>query len=180
MDKPEENLLNAGLIFMYSVWLQGQMADLVILKKNPNLIADFVANPKEIPAEFLEQRAEYWEKHFGEVKNEFVSSYAGEINDNEIKDIEHLLHVRNMIGHAHVSMGRDFMLYRPSGEKKEKAVLNALKPQPVDNPSKILMLKLQFWKPEVFKDESDRIGRLDQECFARLARGLGVPHSRIR
>ena len=49
MNRPEEAMANAGLIFIFTVWLQGQMSDLVILKKNPELIADFVSDPTRVP-----------------------------------------------------------------------------------------------------------------------------------
>ncbi|HDG1683980.1 TPA: hypothetical protein PFE14_004485, partial [Kluyvera ascorbata] len=40
-----KNILNAGNAFMFTAWIQGQMADLVILKKNPHLIEGFVSSP---------------------------------------------------------------------------------------------------------------------------------------
>jgi len=46
VQKPDENLVNAGILFMFSVWLQSQMVDLVIFGKNPRLIGNFVViNP---------------------------------------------------------------------------------------------------------------------------------------
>jgi hypothetical protein len=180
MDRPLENMQNAGLIFLFSVWLQGQMSDLIIFKKNPNLITDFVANPEKVPEAFGKLRASYWEKQFGDVKLEFVSAFSPDLTADELQELEHILHVRNMIGHAHVSLGRDYMLYRPAGERKEKAVVDALKLKPVEGQSHPLMVKLEFWRPEVFKNISDQIGHLDQVCFARLAGTMGIPHGRIR
>lgn len=39
MDEAKENLIRAGEIFMCTVWLQSQMSDLLILKKNLHLVA---------------------------------------------------------------------------------------------------------------------------------------------
>jgi len=53
MDKSEINIQRAGELFMHSVWLQGQMSDLIILKKNPEYIEDFVNNPSGIRPKYL-------------------------------------------------------------------------------------------------------------------------------
>lgn len=178
--RPEEAMANAGLIFICTVWLQGQMSDLVILKKNPELIPAFVANPKRVPVEFSRLRTSFWERQFGDVKNAFCSAFADTISDSEIRDIEHIYHVRNMIAHAHISVGRDYMLYRPAGIRKEREVIASLTPRPVDDQSDPLILKLSFWRPDVFDALSAMIERIDQVCFSRLAASIGVPHGRIR
>ncbi|MEQ9547868.1 MAG: hypothetical protein RIK85_17855 [Marinobacter sp.] len=69
METPEKNMVNAGIIFMFTAWLQGQMSDLIIFKNNTNLISDFVKNPTRVPPEFHSIRVSYWEKQFGSVKN---------------------------------------------------------------------------------------------------------------
>jgi len=180
MDRPEQAMVNAGLTFIFTVWLQGQMSDLIILKNNPDLVADFVANPQKIPAPYQKLRVSYWALQFGEVKEEFVDAFSGELTEQDIQDIEQIYHIRNMIGHAHVSVGRDYMLYRPGSARKEQEVLAAFNPEPVADQSDPVIIKLSFWRQEVFKSFSDQIERLDQVCFARLAETLGVPHGRIR
>jgi hypothetical protein len=180
VEKPDLNLVNAGILFMFSVWLQSQMVDLIIFRKNPNLIGDFVANPDRVPREFHQLRAKYWEKNFSQIKTEFLSAYASKLNGKEVDDIEHVYHLRNMIGHAHVSIARNYMLFRPGGEKRERAVVDAFKPKPVSDRSDPLMFKLEFWKPDKFKAFSDLMERVDQQCFGRIAADLGVPHGRIR
>ncbi|MBV6787526.1 MULTISPECIES: hypothetical protein [Xanthomonas] len=180
MDRALENMQNAGLIFMFSVWLQGQMADLIILKNHPHLVPEFIAKPERVPHEFGQLRAKYWEKQFGDVRAEFLAVFAKDVTAGEAADLEHVYHVRNMIGHAHVSIGRDYMLYRPAGEKKEKAIVSALNLKPVDDQMQPMMVVLRFWQEDIFKNISDTIGRLDQSCFARLATSISIPHGRIR
>lgn len=180
MDRPEEAMVNAGLIFIFTVWLQGQMSDLIILKKNPNLVADFVTNPTKIPTPYHKLRVGYWKRQFGDVKKEFMEVFSDLLTKQDLDDIDQIYHVRNMIGHAHVSVGRDYMLYRPGSSRKEQEVLAAFNPESVPDQADPVMIKLSFWRPEVFKSLSDQIGRLDQVCFARLAGTLGVPHGRIR
>ena len=180
MDRSLEGMRNAGLLFVFSVWLQGQMSDLTIFKSNPDLVADFVASSDRVPQAFAALRSSYWEKQFGEVKNEFYQAFSAELNRQEVKEIDEIFHVRNMIGHAHISLGRDYMLYRPAGDKKERAVIEALNPQQIEDQADPVMLVLEFWRPEIFKNLSDKIGRIDQGCFSRLAGQVGVPHGRIR
>lgn len=180
MEKPEENLVNAGILFMFSVWLQSQMVDLIIFGKNPEFVSNFVANPKHIPGDVHQLRTKYWERDFGQIKTEFLRVFSNKLSSTEIEDVEHVYHLRNMIGHAHVSIGRDYMLFRPGGAHREKAVLDALKPNPIKDQSNPVMLKLEFWRPDTFKAFSDLMERIDQRCFARLAADLGVPHGRIR
>lgn len=179
-DRPEEAMVNAGLIFIFTVWLQGQMSDLVILKKNPDLIADFVANPDKVPPSFHKLRVGYWERQFGDVKREFVEVFSDQLTDQDLNDIDQIYHIRNMIGHAHVSVGRDYMLYRPRNTRKEQEVLATFKPESVADQADPVTIKLSFWKPEVFKSLSDQIERIDHVCFAKLAQSLGVSHGRIR
>jgi len=56
---------------MYSVWLQNQMTDLIILKKHPDIIDEFIGNPLVIPSFMHKVRVNYWEKQFYTVKEEF-------------------------------------------------------------------------------------------------------------
>ena len=166
---------------MYTVWLQSQMSDLIILKKNPSFVKPFIENPKVIPGDMATQRTVYWEKHFGTVKEEFKAEFAVFLTTDEIKDLESLFHIRNMLAHAHVSVGRAYMLYRPAGgEKKEKALIEALDLKPIVNQGKPMMLKIEFWKDDVYLNAFNKIKRLDEFCFERLSKAIGVPHPRIR
>jgi len=42
MDKPEENMVNAGIVFMFTAWIQGQMSDLIIFTFIPRLCLGMV------------------------------------------------------------------------------------------------------------------------------------------
>ena len=134
-------MMNAGLIFVFTVWLQGQMSDLVLLKKNPALVRAFVSDPTKVPSDFQKLRVSYWEKQFGDVKKEFIEVFSDQLTEPELVDIEQIFHVRNMIGHAHISIGRDYMLYRPGHERKEQEVLAAFKPEPVAGQADPLVIK---------------------------------------
>lgn len=181
MDIPEKNMLNAGIIFMFTVWLQGQMSDLVIFKNNPNLISDFVENPACVPPEFHSIRISYWEKDFGSVKNEFKKSFSDVLTDDEKKDIEVLYLLRNAIAHAHVSIGRDYILYRPfRGGRMEQKLIEYFQLQSIDNQSDPMVLKIELWREGRFKEANDLIERIEQVTLKKIADIIGVPHDRIR
>tara|TARA_R110002051_G_scaffold105688_2_gene178744 strand:+ start:386 stop:949 length:564 start_codon:yes stop_codon:yes gene_type:complete len=181
METPEKNMVNAGIIFMFTAWLQGQMSDLIIFKNNPNLISDFVKNPTRVPPEFYSIRVSYWEKQFGSVKNEFKEAFSDILADDEKRDVEELYHLRNMIAHAHVSVGRDYMLYRPfGGERREQKLIDDLQLQPIDDQSAPMVLKIELWREDSFKHANDLIERLEQVTLRKVADSIGVPHSRIR
>jgi hypothetical protein len=180
-DRAKENLIRAGELLMYTIWLQCQMSDLIIFKDNPSLIQDFVANPKKVPSAVSEKRIAYWEKQFHQVKKEFIEKFRDLLTDTDIKDLEGIFHTRNMIAHAHISMGRDYMLYRPSGgPRKEQALVGALDLKPVDDQADPMILKLEFWRDDVYLNLFNRIKRIDEVCFERLSGSIGIPHSRIR
>jgi len=181
MEIPEKNIVNAGIVFMFTAWLQGQMSDLVIFKNNPDFIADFVDNPSRVQNSYHRIRVTYWEKQFGPVRNEFKKAFADILTDDEKKDIEELYHLRNMIAHAHVSVGRDYMLYRPSGgERREQKLIEDLQLKPIDDQSDPMILKIELWREDRFKNASDLIERIEQVTFKKVAESIGVPHSRIR
>lgn len=180
MERAEENLVNAGILFMYSVWLQSQMVDLIIFRKHPELVEEFVASPKVVPGPVQDQRTLLWGEDFAGIKTKFLQVFESYLTADEKEQIERAYNLRNMIAHAHVSLGRDYILYRPRSKMREKAVLDAWKPAPVNGQSDPLMFKLELWEPERFKAYSDDMAGIDQICLKRLAEILGVPHSRIR
>lgn len=181
MEIPEKNMVNAGIIFMFTTWIQGQMSDLVIFKNNPNLISDFIENPARVPQEFHSIRVSYWEKQFGPIKNEFKEAFSVVLTDDENKDIEAVYHLRNIIAHAHISIGRDYMLYRPfGGDRREQKLTKDLQIQPINDKSNPMILKIELWREEKFKKASDLIERIEQGTLKKVAESIGVPHSRIR
>jgi hypothetical protein len=181
MEAPEKNMVNAGIVFMHTAWLQGQMSDLIIFKKNPGLLPNFIENPGRVPPEFHSIRVTYWEKQFGPVKNEFKDAFSDVLTDDEKRDIEEVYDLRNMIAHAHVSIGRDYMLYRPfGGEQREQKLIDDLQLQTTDDQADPMVLKIELWREDRFKNASDLVERIEQITLKKVADSIGVPHSRIR
>jgi len=182
MDKSEINIKRAGELFMYSVWLQGQMSDLIILKKHPEYIEDFISNPSTIPKLMGQQRVKYWEKQFNTVKEELKQVFSDTLNEDELNDLEFVYHIRNAIAHSHVSLGRDYMLFRPArGPNHEQKIKETFGLTPIDDQSDPMILKLTFYEDDsYFNYFFNKIKRLDEVCFERLSNSIGIPHPRIR
>jgi hypothetical protein len=166
---------------MYSVWLQGQMSDLIILKKHPEFIEDFVNNPSRIPKLMHQQRVKYWEKQFHAVKEEFKQVFSDMLREDELNDLESVYHIRNAIAHSHISLGRDYMLFRPArGARQEQEIKETFGLTPIEDESDPMMLKLTFYDDDRYLHNFNQLKRLDEVCFERLSNSIGIPHSRIR
>jgi hypothetical protein len=180
-DKAEINILRAGEFFIYTLWIQSQMADLIILKKNPDIVDDFISNPSRIPQVMFDERVQYWEKQFFQVKEEFETIFSGIISDDDRKDLAAIYYLRNAIAHSHVSLGRDYFLYRPArGEAQEQDIKSTLGLSPKPDQADPMILKMSFYDDDKYFFDFNRIKRLDESCFKVIAESIGIPHSRIR
>ena len=72
--KAIQNLINAGNVFMFTTWIQSQMADMVILNKNKHLISSFILSPKRIPDDYHKIRVQYWKNNLEKLKGNFVTN----------------------------------------------------------------------------------------------------------
>lgn len=175
----EINVQRAGEFFMHTIWLQGQMSDLIILNRNTGIISEFIDNPSQIPSLMSAERVKYWEQEFHSVKNEFTETFT--ISDQHKSDLDTVYHLRNAIAHSHVSMGRSYLLYRPArGGRQEREIISTLGLSAVEGQSDPLMLKLSFDNEDQYLNDFNRIKRLDEECFKTIATNIGIPQSRIR
>ncbi|GAA1148987.1 hypothetical protein [Nocardioides aquiterrae] len=176
----DTNVERAGELFLKALWIQGQMADLLIFSERPDLIAPFHATPTELPGQFIQLRFEKWEKlNFGPTKDAFIATFGALLADADSDDLEYLSALRNAIGHAHVSMGRDYFLYRPR-TNREAAAIEGLALPPREGAMEPSVIKLAFYDDEFYMDCFNRIKRLDEGCLRRVATAIGVQQSRIR
>jgi len=175
----DTNLQRAGELFIYSLWVCGQMNDLLIFKSRPDLVGPFLSIPEQMPREFVQLRLTGWQDDFTPTKSKFVGAFSDFLTEQDLADLDFLNSLRNAIGHSHVSIGRDYFLYRPR-TKAERQVTDGLKLEAREDSMEPMVVKLAFYDDAYYLDCFARITRLDQECFARVAAALGVTHSRIR
>lgn len=152
LSKPEKNMMWAGYMFMSTTWIQNQMVYLIVLNKNKQLIDAFVKTPETLRAEFSKIRNNYWRKMFGEIKNEFLKEFEEQLSDEDINFIEKIHKLRNMLAHAQVSMGRDYMFYCPPDDKTADDFIRVMDIIPSDNsvkPYMIIIMRGCFNGPHV-------------------------------
>lgn len=179
--RAELNVARGGELLMLCAWLQGQMTDLLIFGARPDVLPAFIANPRRVPSDFSALRSVRWEKAFSAVASEFEKAFEAHLTPQDLADLHALGFIRNGLAHAHVSMGRDYLLYRPSGSKaKVSRMIEALKLSRVEGQSEPLVIKFTLWQDELYAVTFGMITRLDETCFSRIALAIGVPHSRIR
>lgn len=179
-----KNLMRAGELFMYSVWLQKQMVDLLILKRNPEIISEFIDDyiaKDTIPKIMSVRRVKYWEMNFGSILKVFKDEFVTILEESEIKDLDIIYQIRNAIAHSYVSIAREYLLFHPSGgEKKENEIINTFGLVTSDLTTKPIILKLEFSKDERYLEIFSIIKRIDEICFKKISNILEIPHSRIR
>jgi hypothetical protein len=175
----DTNRERAGELFVYSLWICGQMADLLIFKDRPDLVEPFLESPGKMPDEFVRLRLEAWQDDFTPTKAKFIEAFSDVLTQQDLADLDFLNSLRNAIAHSHVSIGRDYFLYRPRTQS-ERQVIEGLALESRDDAMQPAVVKIAFYDDGYYFDCFAHITRLDQECFARVATAVGVKHSRIR
>lgn len=140
LTKSAKNMMWAGYMFMNTTWIQNQMVYLIVLSKNKQLIDEFVKTPHTLPAEFSKIRNVYWKKIFGEIKKEFIKEFGEHLSDEDLNFIEKIHKLRNMLAHAQVSIGRDYMFYCPADDKATEDFIRVMDIVPSEDSVKPYMI----------------------------------------
>lgn len=180
LTKPAKNMMWAGYMFMNTTWIQNQMVYLIVLNKNKQLIDEFVKITEKLPAEFSKIRNDYWRKMFAEIKKEFLYEFRDHLSDEDINFIEKIHKLRNMLAHAQVSMGRDYMFYCPADDKATENFIQVMEIIPGEESVKPYMFIIDYSNEGVFKRTSYYIEKVGVEIMGRLADLLDIPHYQIR
>ncbi len=180
-DRIQKNLLGAGELFIYSLWLQSQMTDLIILSKHPKIRKRFVSRPQKIPATLRIERMKYWRKDFGVIRQEFEKEFAGSISVEAQSDLRRVYNLRNAIAHSYVSLARDYFLYRPSGKgARTRKLAKEFGVTKKADSAKPTLFKISFADDAPYLSMFAVMQRLDTVHLRSFADKLGIPHSRIR
>lgn len=177
---PAKNMMWAGYMFMNTTWIQNQMVYLIVLKKNQHLIEAFVRTPQTLPAEFSKIRNNYWKKMFGDIKKEFLKEFEKHLSDEDVNFIEKIHKVRNMLAHAQVSVGRDYMFYCPADDKSTEDFIRVMDIIPGEDSFIPYLFKIDYNNEGVFQRTSYYIEKVGMEIMGRLADLLNIPHYQIR
>ena len=177
----DKNLQRAGEYFVYCLWIQNQMVDLIILHSHQKIIKKFVANPLVVPRTMTTERMRLWRDDFKETISKFKEIFSSFLSDSDKDDLEFVYAIRNAISHSSVSLGRDYFLYRPSGKGyRIKYLKKVFSVSPRTGFMKPIVFKLDFGNDTLYNRNFDVIKRLDESVLKRIAVSLKIPHSRIR
>lgn len=167
---------------MYSIWIQNQLSDLIILNRNKNIINDFVTIKEKIPQILKNERIIFWKKDFNDVKKDFEKEFSAELTDQAKSDLNTIFYIRNAIAHSHVSLARGFLFYVPGNQKIEEkfrdffSIINKDDPN-LNTPA---VFKIDFSNDEIYFHNFSAIERLDEFFLKNMCEQLGIPHERIR
>jgi hypothetical protein len=158
-EKIRTNILRTGEYVVYSIWLQNQLADLIIFHTNKQILEAFLTNPDVIPESLAQARLQYLEKSFAQIKTEFEDTFGTSIPDQAKMDLHTIAFLRNAIDHARVSLTVSYITYKSNvGDATQ----------------------LDFSDDKVYFDNFSAIQRLDIDFLDKLCLKLGVPHGKIR
>lgn len=177
----DKNFTRAGRYFIFSIWIQSQLSDLIILSRHPRIIKKFIDNPQKIPLILRNERMKFWQKDFGEVKKVFEQEFRKDLSSQAKTDLSTIYYIRNAIGHSYVSLSRNYLMYKPSSRKKAndfKKAMNVIKPN--DVVARPIIYKLDFSNDEIYFHNFEAIKRLDEIHLKNIANKIRIPHSRIR
>ncbi len=174
------HMVRAGEFFMYTLWLQSQMADLLILNKDRTLVEERMNDSSRIPQRMVMARAQYMHKNFDLVLTEFKKAFKKVLSNDDVCDLAKIRLLRDMIAHSHVSVGREFLLHSPNHRSKLEHIKRHFALGEIPNQPEPPQMKLDFGNNDRFLNDFALIKRIDEDCFAKVAQLVGISHSRIR
>ena len=116
--EPDELLIDAGECFMFLLWSETVMRDIVVLKEGGEDMCRryseaFGRGPH--PRDFSRNRMELGTLDFGVIKDRYLGHWPKWKDQEEIRDaIERVVIWRNGLGHANVQPFREHLLYTPN------------------------------------------------------------------
>ena len=188
--KPEEFLIAAGQCFMFLLWSETAMRDLVALEEGGESMRKryseaFGKGPH--PRDFSQRRMELGREDFGAIKERFLSRWPELKEDREIRDaIERVVLWRNVLGHANVQPFRGYLLYVPTEVSWRRIreymrchrcheYLRFCKCEPQDQTDPLSIIV----KDETLQTIYDDIQIVDIECFYPAAVSIDVAYQGV-
>lgn len=170
-------IVRAGELFMYCVWMQGVMIYLLVLSRSHELRKQFIACPTILSDAFVEQRTEWLRKSFRKILSEFRKDFDHLISTEETTQLCLLMEFRDMLAHCHISLGRNYILWGPRDSFENRIKAFGLK---LDPEQKHQLLLLDCANDTVYLKCFSIIKQLDEGLMNRIAEQLGINYKTIR
>lgn len=185
--EPDEFLIAAGQCFMFLLWSETAMCDLVVLREGDQNMRKryseaFGKEPH--PRDFSRKRLELGRKDFTAIKERFLTLWPKWKMHGEIKDaIERVVIWRNVLGHANVQPFRGYLLYTPT-EASWKRICEHMRCHQCYKYHKDCSCELQdrtdpysiIVKDETIRTIYEDIRTVDVECFYNAAVSIDVAY----
>ncbi len=111
-------LLKAGECFMYLLWVESTMCDLMTLREGGQVMVDrynMAYGTAPHPSEFSKRRLELKSLTFAKIRDEFFCLWPKWKRTSTVREsIERAVILRNAFSHAQVQPFRDYLLYNPT------------------------------------------------------------------
>lgn len=174
------SLTKAGRFLVYSLWIQSQLSDLIILNRNKEIIDDFNTNSL-IPKILLNERFIFWEKDFKEIKETFEKELSSLLTEQAKIDLNTIYYLRNAISHSQVSVGRKYLLYKPNNEKILTSIRKIMNITNKDEPNLVKdIIKIDYSNDLNYHNNMNLIKRFDEIFLEEVCKNLGIFHPKIR
>ncbi|KKS57890.1 MAG: hypothetical protein UV24_C0036G0007 [Candidatus Nomurabacteria bacterium GW2011_GWA2_42_41] len=179
-DDIDISLTRAGRFLVYSLWIQSQLSDLIILNRNKEIIEDF-NNNLIIPEILQKERFIFWEKNFKEVKEIFEKEFAHQLTKQTKIDLNTIYYLRNAISHSHVSVGSKYLLYKPNNNTTLTSIKEIMDITNKDEPDLIQdLIKIDYSKNSHYSNNMNLIKRFDEVFLKTVCQSMGILHPKIR
>lgn len=171
----------AWQILIFCIRIEKRLIDLLILKKHPRLIQKVNQSSavKRLPYTFVVERTKLWKEDFSIIKSIFIQEFKPHIS--RLNNLEWIYDWRNMISHAHISLYRDYILYRPSWKRKKvnRLIKNHIVHRP-DNAAKPFLMLLRLGDDKKYEEVLSLIHEFDQIYLKSIAENMGLNYEKIR
>lgn len=176
----DASFTKAGRFLIYSLWIQSQLSDLIILNRNKEIINDLNTN-SIIPEILLKERFIFWEKDFKEVKKTFESEFSNLLTAQAKIDLNTIYYLRNAISHSQVSVGRKYLLYKPNNEKTLTSIMEIMNITNKDEPNLVKnIIKIDYSNDSNYHNNMNLIKRFDETFLKEVCKNIGIHHPKIR
>ncbi len=181
MDNRSQCIDRAGQILIFCIWIEKKLVDLIVLKKHPRLINKVNLSSKEnkLPRTFVIERAKLRKKDFSKIKDIFIKEFSP--HSSRKNNLEGIYDWRNIISHSHISLYRDYILYRPNWTRKKvnRLIKDHIIHRP-DDPSKPFLMLLRLGDDKKYEEVLSVILEFDKTYLKSVAESMGLNYEKIR
>ena len=171
----QEHLYKSGHLLILMIWVQNVMQDLIILKRNPSMLASF--NNGELDESFTSLRIQYLQKTFGSIKNEFIEVFP-EIGNEYADNLNLIHHLRDFLSHARYRLVSKKLLFQPDKSRRTiQEKVESLTRIPFDISNTLLKTEMT---DEKYEEIFNEIMKFESIIFPKIAANLSININRLK